>query len=209
MKTSLAWLNSYLATLTDAHVPHEGFRAACGAIEELVQALGGVDAAQTLAFEPVDVPKFAPAAKVMLGGEECGRVGVLNEGLLDKFGLQSPVVLAEVDYEPFVEKYPPKRTVGNLPRFPGIERDLSIIVEEAITWQQVEQAIRDADPAMLEDLQFLTIFRGKQIGKGKKSLSLRMLFRNPDVTLHHDEVDPQVNAVVGKLKSAVGTELRG
>jgi phenylalanyl-tRNA synthetase beta chain len=62
---------------------------------------------------------------------------------------------------------------------------------------------------MLEDLTFLTIFRGKQIGKGKKSLSLRMRFRNPDATLRHDEVDPQVNAVIEKLKQGVAAELRG
>jgi len=198
-----------LATLTDAHDPHEGFRAARGAIEELVQTLGGDDAARTLAFEPVEDPKLSPAAKVMLGGEERGRVGVLNDGLRDTFGLQTPVVLAEVDYEPFVHNYPPKRTVGNLPRFPGIERDLSLILDEAVTWQQVEQAIHEASPAMLEGLQFLTIFRGKQIGKGKKSLSLRMLFRHPDATLRHDEVDPQVGSVVEKLKQAVNAELRG
>ncbi len=198
-----------LATLTDAPDPHEGFRTARGAIEELIWTLGGEDAAKTLAFEPVEDDRYQPAAKVILLGEERGRVGVLSDALQNLFGLQTPVVLAEVDYDPFTANFPPKRTVGYLPRFPGIERDLSIVVDEAVTWRQVEKCVADAAPKMLEDLQFLTIFRGKQIGKGKKSLSLRMRFRNPDATLRHDEVDPQVNAVVEKLKQGVAAELRG
>lgn len=198
-----------LATLTDAHDPHEGFREARGAIEELVHTLGGNTATDALAFEPVEDDKYQPAAKVVLHGKDRGRIGVLNEKLQDTFGLQTSVVLTEVQYEPIAASYPPKRSVGNLPRFPGIERDLSIIVDEPVTWRQVEQCVKDAAPQMLEDLQFLTIFRGKQIGKGKKSLSLRLYFRNPDATLRHDEVDPQVNAVIEKLKQGVAAELRG
>ncbi len=198
-----------LATLTDAPDAHEGFRAARGAIEELVATLGGEEASKTLAFEPVEDDKYQPAAKVMLLGEVRGRIGVLADALQNQFGIQTPVVLAEVDCAPFIAGYPPKRSVGDLPRFPGIERDLSIVVDEAVTWRQIEKCVADAAPKMLEDLQFLTIFRGKQIGKGKKSLSLRMRFRNPDATLRHDEVDPQVNAVIEKLKQGVGAELRG
>lgn len=198
-----------LAMLTDAPDAHEGFRTARGAIEELVATLGGEEAYKTLAFEPVEDDKYRPAAKVMLLGEERGRIGVLGEKLQDMFGLQAPVVLAEVDFAPLVAGYPPKRTVGDLPRFPGIERDLSIILDEAVTWRQIEKCVTEAGPKMLEDLAFLTIFRGKQIGKGKKSLSLRMRFRNPDATLRHDEVDPQVNAVIEKLKQGVAAELRG
>lgn len=197
-----------LATLTDAPDPHEGFREARGAIEELVQTLGGNEAADTLAFEPIEDNKLAPAAKVVLQGKDCGRIGVLNDKLQDTFGLQTSVVLTEIEYESVAANYPPKRTVGNLPRFPGIERDLSIVVDEPVTWRQIEQCVKDASPQMLEALQFLTIFRGKQIGKGKKSLSLRLRFRNPDATLRHDEVDPQVNLVVEKLKQGVNAELR-
>lgn len=197
-----------LATLTDAHDPHDGFREARGAIEELARTLGGKDATDALAFQPLEDDQLTPAANVTLQGRPFGRIGVLNDTLQGTFGLQTQVVLTEVDYQPLAANFPPKRTVGSLPRFPGIERDLSIIVDEPVTWRQVEKCVNDANPQMLEDLQFLTIFRGKQIGKGKKSLSLRMLFRNPDATLRHDEVDPQVNTVVEKLKSGVNAELR-
>ncbi len=198
-----------LAMLTDAPDTHEGYRAGRGAVEELVETLGGQEANQSLSFEPIDDPVCQPGAAICLDGKPCGRIGVLSETLLDAFGLQTPVVVTELDYEPIVASFPPVRQVGDLPRFPGIERDLSIVVDEPVTWRQVEQCIQEVAPRMLESLEFLTVYRGKQIGKGKKSLSLRMRFRNPDATLRHDEVDPQVNAVIDKLKQVLNAELRG
>ncbi|GAB4190318.1 MAG: phenylalanine--tRNA ligase subunit beta [Phycisphaeraceae bacterium] len=198
-----------LAMLTDAPDTHEGYRAARGAVEELVETLGGQSAVQSLSFEPIEDPVCQPGAAVCLDGKPRGRIGVLSDALLDAFGLQTPVVVTELDYEPIVASFPPVRQVGDLPRFPGIERDLSIVVDEPVTWRQVDQCIREVAPKMLESLEFLTVYRGKQIGKGKKSLSLRMRFRNPDATLRHDEVDPQVNAVIDKLKQDLKAELRG
>ena len=52
-------------------------------------------------------------------------------------------------------------------------------------------------------------FRGKQIGAGKKSVTLRMVFRDPERTLRHEEVDPQVDAVVKALEGGTGASLRG
>jgi len=57
-------------------------------------------------------------------------------------------------------------------------------------------------------LTFAGVYRGKQVGDGRKSVTLRMRFQDPARTLRHDEVDPQVESVVSTLKSAVGAEIR-
>jgi phenylalanyl-tRNA synthetase beta chain len=91
----------------------------------------------------------------------------------------------------------------------GIERDLSIVVDESVPWRQVEAAVRQPTPAMLEAVTFLDTYRGKPIPKGQKSVSLRLRFRTPERTLRHEEVDPQVNAVIEALKQSVAAALRG
>src|SRR5262249_2465838 len=92
--------------------------------------------------------------------------------------------------------YPPRSTATELPAFPPIERDLSLVVEESVTWNAVRSSVEAARPALLEAVEFVGTYRGKQIGAGKKSVTLRMRFRDPARTLRHDEVDPQVAAVV-------------
>jgi phenylalanyl-tRNA synthetase beta chain len=177
-----------------------------GTIEELITMMGG-DVA--VSFEPAAVANMKTAAAVKIAGVEIGFLGLLDEKTRDGFDLQVHVAAAELDAEALIDCYPPAKRVGELPRFPGIERDLSVVVDESVPWADIESHVRATEPAMLESLRFLITYRGKPIPPGNKSVSFRMLFRDPSRTLRHEEVDPQVAQVVERLKREVGAELRG
>ena len=194
-----------LTMLADVQDRQQGLRDMRGAIQELAARLIG---SATVSFAPIDHAWLADAAEVAVGENTLGAMGIVDETHTDLFGLQTQVAVAELDAEALLAAYPPSRQVGRLPRFPGIERDLSLIVPERVAWRDIEQALRKAEPAMLESLTFLGAYRGKPIPKGTKSVSLRMFFRDPDRTLRHEQVDSQVEAVVACLKSAVNAELR-
>jgi phenylalanyl-tRNA synthetase beta chain len=191
----------HLALLADAPDAQFALRDIRGLLEELVQSLAGT-APVTLTAQG------AGAAAVQFKGQTIGTVRIADKPLLDLFDLQTPVVLAELVLEPLLTDYPPARRVEALPRFPGIERDLSVIIDEPVTWQQIEQSVRAAGPQLLEDLNFITVYRGKPIEPGRKSLSFRMLFRDPQRTLRHEQVDGQVNAVVKRLAEDWKAQLR-
>ena len=194
-----------LTLLSDAGDTQQALRDLRGVIEELCERLLGP---APVSFKPGDADGYAPAATVTVGERHVGVMGVAASSLQDLFDLQAPVVVAELDAEALLGGYPPSRQVSPLARFPGIERDLSVIVPEQVTWQGIEQALHGAEPALLESLTFLGAYRGKPIAKGRKSVSLRMTFRDPERTLRHEQVDPQVAAVVAQLEAAVGAELR-
>ncbi len=197
-----------LALLADAPDPDAAVRDLRGTVAELIERLGGSDAASQLVVSPVEDGGYTSSATVSLGGRVIGILGVLAPAVRDRFNLKSGLVAAELDIAPLLALYPPVRTVASLPRFPGIERDLSILVDEAVRWEAIESAVRDANPALLESVTFLGIYRGKPIEKGRKSVSFRMRFRDPARTLRHEEVDPQVAAAVEALKAKAGAELR-
>jgi phenylalanyl-tRNA synthetase beta chain len=197
-----------LTLLRDADDASLALRDLRGTIEELLERLGGAAALADLKIEPAAVPAFAEAAAVSLRGQPIGVLGLLAVPTRDLFDVKTALVAAELDLQPLTALYPPQRKVDVLPRFPAIERDLSLIVAEAVQWRQIEQAIESIHPPMLEAVAFLGVYRGKPIEKGRKSVSLRMLFRDPTRTLRHEQVDPQVSAVVDCLKQAVGAELR-
>jgi phenylalanyl-tRNA synthetase beta chain len=95
-----------------------------------------------------------------------------------------------------------------LPAFPGIDRDVSAIVDDRLPWIEVKAAVDALHLQHMQTIEFVTTFRGKQIGAGKKSLTLRAHFRAPDRTLKHDEVDPQMSALMNALKTRFGAEIR-
>ncbi len=197
-----------LGLLRDASDREAAVRELRGAVTELVGVLGGEEAAGAVVFEPTQHAAFDAAARVTLHGRPLGVVGLLAGSVQKRFDLQTPAAGAELDLEPLVAGYPPRPGVKPLSRFPGIERDLSLIVSEATPWAMVEASVRGAEPPLLESVEFLGTYRGRPIEKGSKSVSLRMRFRDQGRTLRHDEVDPQVAAVVEALKRGVDAELR-
>ncbi len=194
-----------LGLLLDASESTMPFRSLRGTIEELVHQLGG-DA--ELNWGPGGPPWLCDGLTVRNGGVELGVIGFLTTELQHQFGLQASVVLAELNYGRLIATYPPTRSVKAIARFPGIERDLSIVVDQQTPWSKVEDAVGDVQPDLLDRIDFLGTYRGKPIPKGRKSISLRMTFRHPTQTLRHDEVDPQVNAVIDQLKQDLDADLR-
>jgi len=180
-----------------------------GTIEELVHTLGGDEAVSTLRFEPIEDPLYEVAVVIKLGELMAGSCGMLASRLADHFDINTPQASALICTERFMALYPPKHEASALPKYPAIERDLSIVVEEQVAWLAVARTIEKTSPEMLESTRFVGTYRGKQVGKGKKSVTFRMAFRDPNTTLRHEQVDPQVAAVVAALGKSVSAEVRG
>ena len=192
-----------------------GLRAMRAVIDALVRATHG--AAASAVVEPAEPPMpgwdASASAKVMIetgaGREMLGMFGLLSGAALAEFGLDTPAVAAEIGVVPLVAGFPPASLAHALPSYPHIERDLSLIVAEPTPWQRVESLVGGLGLDMLESCGFVGAFRGKQVGAGKKSVTLRLRFRSDERTLRHEEVDPQVESVVAAAKTELGAELRG
>ena len=197
-----------LALLADAEDAHTAVRSLRGAVEEVAERLGGGEGRKAIGFHATTSDTFSAAANLVLNGEVIGTLGLLSPKVRDLFDVRANLVAAELELAPLLALYPPRRSVGALPRFPAIERDVSVVVSETVPWRSIEDAVAATSPAMLERVEFLTAYRGKPIEKGRKSVSFRMLFRDPVGTLRHEQVDPQVSAVVEALKAKVGGEIR-
>ena len=84
-----------------------------------------------------------------------------------------------------------------------------MVVDEAVAWREIELVVRSAAPDLLEDVEFVTVYRGKPVPPERKSVSLRLKFRDPDATLRHEQVDPQVAIVIKAMQRELQAELRG
>lgn len=200
-----SWETQRLGVLADAEDSEAALRDVRGAMEELVSVLGGE---AWVGFEPAEHANLACAATVRLNGREIGVMGLLGAAAQRLFGLQTPVVVGEVELEPLLALYPPKRKVRVLPRFPAVERDLSLIVREEVAWRQIQQLMERLKPALLEELRFIGVYRGKPIESGHKSVSLRLVFRDPAATLRGEQVDRQMAAIVEAAGKELAARLR-
>ena len=149
------------------------------------------------------------AAAIFIGETELGVAGVLSKETARGYDLdRQTVCAAELDVETLLSMAGRIPTARPIPRFPAIVRDLSLIVEEPVRWEQIEALVRQAAPQELEGVAFSGLYRGKPIPEGKKSVTLSLRFRDDQGTLRHETVDTFEQAVVGILASQLQAELR-
>ena len=185
-------------------------RSLRAAIENLLKSLG-IDG------ERIGVRAEAPAlaalkgesaATVTVDGEVLGWMAILAGTCQKQWELHTPVVVAELDLKMLVDRFPPETNLDPLPAFPAIERDLSVIVEESRPWAEISSVVESSAVDLFEQVSFVGTFRGDQVGADKKSVTMRLRFRDPSRTLRHEEVDPQMATIVGNLEKEIGAGVR-
>ncbi|MBA7677474.1 Phenylalanine--tRNA ligase beta subunit [subsurface metagenome] len=182
------------------------FRDLRGVIEGMVKS---IDKDAEIVFEPADLVWAEVSAEILANGDVIGMAGVASQEVRKKFDFKelSPCG-AEIEFEQLLALQSGPVKVKPIPRFPAIERDLSIIVDENITWSNILEAVHKKASGELEEVQYVDIYRGKGIPAGKKSVTLSLRFRDEDGTLTHETVDHLEKAIVGSLTKSTGGELR-
>lgn len=187
-------------------VVDSNFRLLRGAIEGLVESL---NRNAKIEFVPAELAWAEVGARVLVDGKEIGQAGIFSEAVRQKLDFKDLTPCgADLDFDDLMALKAGPIKIRPIPRFPAIDRDLSILIEDTTPWSQIAAAVRSAAPAELEDVQFVDIYRGKGIPSGKKSLTLSLRFRDEDGTLTHETVDAYQARILESLKTTVGAELR-
>lgn len=148
------------------------------------------------------------AAEVMAGGAVVGWLGEVHPLVLGRFEADAPVTAFELDLAALVRAARPARPFVDVPRFPAVELDMAIVVDESVTAERVEQAIRSAGGKLLEGVRLFDVYTGTGIPEGRRSLAFSLSYRAADRTLTAEEVEAAHGKLVRKVLGAVGGELR-
>lgn len=183
------------------------FRGLKGVVEALLKRL---NIAEPLTARPVDAPLFAPgrAAELFIGDAHFGHLGEVAADQLQKFELRGACSAAELELNVLLEK---ARTVAQhhpLPTFPAVVRDLSLVVDRALTWAELSAAARESGGETLRSVAYLDTFQGGNLADNQQSVHFNMTFRRDDRTLTGEEVDQAVKNVVEACSRKFSAALR-
>ena len=213
-KLALAMTGLRIATGWDVNdSPTFDFYDMKGRIELLLSGLRYADAS----YSPIDsVPYLHPgkAAEVKVNGQVIGVLGELHPSVKEKYKRNSPagdigdspVIVAEFDLEKMRAMSP---TYGILPisEFPPVYEDIAVIVDELVPAGRVEALIRQTGGKIVTDVRLFDVYRGEQIGAGKKSLAYSLTYQS-DKTMTDAEAAAIRNKIVKRLEYEVGAKLR-
>lgn len=166
-------------------------------------------------YEPGEHPSFHPGkcACVYSGERRLGVFGELHPQVRARYDWPAsyngiPILTADLDLDLLLELTPRLYASEPVPEFPPVLEDIAVIVNEDISAGQVEVMIRQAGGALLTSVRLFDIFRGEQIGAGKKSLAYNLTYMAPNRTLTDGEAAQVRQRVVRRLEQELGAKLR-
>ena len=178
-----------------------------GVIEGLLQSMH----IKNVEYLPAAHPAFHPGktAQVAVNGKVLGVFGELHPQVQAQYDFLTPAVLAaEFDMAAMATESASRYDIEPVPVFPAVLEDLALIVDESVPALEVEKAIRQGGGKLLVGLRLFDIFRGEQIGPGKKSLAYAVTYQAPDHTLSPEEAGQIRQRIIRRVGQAVGAELR-
>jgi phenylalanyl-tRNA synthetase beta chain len=176
-----------------------------GIVEALMAALH-----LNISYAPAEHPSFHPGkcAAVMLGENPLGVFGELHPAVQANYDFVSPVLCGDFDLEAILSAIPTGFDSRPVPEFPPVLEDIAVVVDEALPADRVETLIRQTGGKMLAGVRLFDVFRGEQIGLGKKSLAYSLTYQSFDKTLTDADAAQIRNKIVKRLEQEFGAKLR-
>ncbi len=141
-------------------------------------------------------------AEISVNGDSVGIVGKVHPNIL------KDVYVMEINLSKLLEKRVGKMKYKEFSKFPGIKKDLAIVVDTNITSKNVEEVIKKAGGALLTKIEIFDIYKGANIGENKKSLAYSLNFEDKTKTLTDEEINKAIENIVCELEKKIGATLR-
>ena len=176
--------------------------------DTLLDRAGIKDAAYTADAEN---PTFHPGrcAKIITAdGTVLGTLGEIHPAVQANYAIDAPVYIADLDFENLLAKSKLDKAFRPLPKFPAITRDYAFVCDDALEVGAIEAVMKKAGGKTVEAIRLFDVYRGKQLGEGKKSVAFNVMLRAADHTLTDEEADKVSKKILTILDRELGITLR-
>jgi phenylalanyl-tRNA synthetase beta chain len=186
-----------------------GFFITKGAIESLFGELK----IKGYSFTPSSEPflNTGQSSDIHISESPLGYIGVLAPDIIERLDLKKKkieVVLFELNLNSLVSSMPDSMQYSPVPRYPYVERDIAIVVDEAIPASEITRIILAFPLEIIEEVSIFDYFKGGNIPAGKKSLAFSIVYRSKEKTLTDEEVERLHSSLVEHIIKTTGGELR-
>lgn len=178
-----------------------------GVLSSLIEGLH-IDSVR---YEDAGHPAFHPGKCAWLaqGDIQIGVFGELHPLVQAQYDFgDHPVLAAALDMDNILQLVPTRFELQTVPTYPPVLEDMAFIVDEQVPAGEVQAVIVQTGGELVDRVQLFDVYRGAQIGKGKKSLAYQLVYQHPQRTLTDKEVAKVRQRIAKRLESELGAQLR-
>lgn len=153
-------------------------------------------------------PNFDYGLSYIVNTKPLVELGAVSKAQLKAFDISQPVYYAVFNWEALVKTFSKQKVeFEEISKFPSVRRDLALLIDKAVKYQQIEELAFNTEKKLLKEVNLFDIYEGEKLGN-KRSYAVSFTLLNNEATL----TDKQIEAVMEKLilnyKEKLGAELR-
>jgi phenylalanyl-tRNA synthetase beta chain len=183
---------------TNAQKPSDFFLFK-GYVNTILSRLG-IDKTQN---KPVISDVFAEGIAITLGTETLVELGTVKKSIVKHFDIKQEVLFADFNWNAILKSLNNKIKFTEIPKYPEVRRDLALLVDESVAFEEIYNSARQTEKALLKDITLFDVYVGKNLPEGKKSYAVSFTIQDTSKTL----TDAQIEKIMSKLQSNFETQL--
>ncbi|MES2627529.1 MAG: phenylalanine--tRNA ligase subunit beta [Bacteroidota bacterium] len=178
--------------------------------ETIITLLNRLGIYKGASLEEVSNPWFEYAAELQIARKPVVTFGKISRDWQKKFDVKQEVFYADFKWDTVLQLLSFNKTgYSSLPKFPSVRRDLSLLLDQQVTFGQIETIARKQEKKLLRDINLFDVYQGKNLEKGKKSYAVSFILQDEEKTLTDQLVEGVMSKIQQALESELGASLRG
>ncbi len=143
------------------------------------------------------------------GGKVFVEMGVVCRKLQKQADIDRPVFYADLNWDALVKGVRKNVvTFKEISKFPSVSRDLALLLDNNVEFEQIERIARQAEKKLLKKVELFDVYQGKNLPEGKKSYAVNFILQDEQKTLNDKQIDAIMTKLIANLKKQLGAELR-
>jgi phenylalanyl-tRNA synthetase beta chain len=176
-----------------------------GALELIFSKLGIAPTTQELTDKEI----VSNGLQYILNTKNIAFAGTVNAAILKAFDINNEVfyaqIVLDVIYKPVSNH---KVEFTEVSKFPEVRRDLALLLDEKITFEQIVQVAKKSEKVLLKDINLFDVYQGKNLEAGKKSYAISFTLLDSQATLNDKQIDKVMNKLIKAYEDELGATLR-
>ena len=164
---------------------------------------------QKLKTKPLNSQLFSEGISLYASKKQLVEIGAVNTAILKQFGIRQEVFYADLYWDTILELLNPDAvTVGEIAKFPAVKRDLALLLNEAVTFEEVYNVAFQAERKLLQSVDLFDVYQGDKLPENKKSYAVTFVLQDQSKTLHDKEIDSVMQKLTAAFEKQLNAELR-
>ncbi len=151
---------------------------------------------------------FEYGTKILKGNNELGRLGKVKNAMSKDFGIKQEVFFADLSSDLLFKSANPKFVVQEVPKFPEVRRDLSLVLDSQVKFAEIEALARTTEQRLIKEIIAFDVYEGDKIQNGKKAYALGFTLQDENKTLTDEEIEKVMSKLMDAFEGKMGAVIR-